>query len=125
MKTKFLISLALGAAMIAIAFAAKAAQNRGYIDSETVMRIVALNGLVVVWIGNSMPKAFVPQAWARQSRRFTGWTLVISGLLYTGLWAFAPLPVAELFGTGAVFGGVVLSMAYCLWLNARRRAATV
>ena len=126
MKKTFLISAAFGVAMILTALAAKYAETHGYIGAEVTMRIVAMDGLFVAWMGNSIPKAVVPQAWARKSRRFTGWMLVSSGLLYTVLWAFAPLMVAEIFGTGAIAAGVVLSVGYCMWLNAqRRRAAAV
>ena len=42
-----------------------------------------------------MPKAVVPSAYARQATRVAGWSMVLSGLVYAGLWAFAPIPVAS------------------------------
>ena len=120
---KTLLGVVMGASMILVALIARYAHNHGWIDGDMTLRVVAMNGLVVAWMGNAMPKSFVPYAWARQSRRFTGWMLVLSGLAYTGLWLFAPLPVAFLYGTMAIFGGVIVSMGYCFWLRSQTRAA--
>ncbi len=122
MKKEILVALGWAAIMLPLALAAKYAQAHGYIDADMKLRILAMNGLYIAYLGNSLPKAVVPYAWARQSRRFTGWTLVLSGLVFAGLWAFAPIPVAEVVGTGAVFAGVIVSLAYCVWLSSRARA---
>jgi len=44
---------------------------------------------------------------------------VLSGLVYTGLWAFAPIQVAITLGTGAVAAGIIATLAYGLQLRAR------
>ena len=69
-----------------------------------------------------MPKAVVPSARARQARRVAGWSMVLSGLVYAGLWAFAPIPVAATVGSGAVVAGVAVTLGYCLWLQAKAKA---
>ncbi len=68
----------------------------GYIDRDTVIRVVTgMMGLWMAWYGNRMPKTMVPvPASAGQARRVASWSLVLSGLVYAGLWAFAPIPVA-------------------------------
>ena len=119
MKKDILAGVVAGASMLLFALAAKYAHGKGYIDGDAVLRVVAMNGLLVAYLGNQLPNAVVPYAWARQSRRFSGWTLVLSGLVFAGLWIFAPIPVAVTFGTVAVLGGVILSLGYCVWLRGR------
>ncbi len=123
MKKEILVALVFAAIMIPLALAARYAYGHGLIDADTKLRILAMNGLYIAWLGNALPKAVVPYAWARQSRRFTGWTLVLSGLVFAGLWAFAPLPLAEVVGTGVIFAGVIASLGYCLWLRGQARTS--
>ncbi len=118
MKKELLVALAWGCVILPVAFAAKYAHARGYIDADTMLRIViALNGLLVAFYGNRIPKAFVPNANARKAKRFAGWALVLSGLTYTGLWIFAPIPLAQAVGTGAIAGAIILTFLYCLALR--------
>jgi hypothetical protein len=122
MKKDILISLAWAGALILTALAATFARKLGYIDGDTVLRVVAMNGLMVAYYGNLIPKKVVPNAHARSVNRFAGWMLVLTGLAYAGFWAFAPIPVASVFGTGALAGGMVLTFIYFLWLRGRTRA---
>ncbi len=122
MNKEILAGLVFAGCTLLLSLVAKFAHAHGYIDGDAVLRVLAMNGLFVAYLGNSLPKAVVPYAWARQSRRFSGWMLVLSGLAYAGLWAFAPIPLAFTFGTGALFAGVILSLGYCVWLNRRARA---
>ncbi len=124
MKKEIIVALVWAAIMIPLALAAKYANAHDYIDGDTKLRILAMNGLYIAYLGNSLPKAVVPYAWARQSRRFTGWVLVLSGLIFAGLWAFAPLQVAVVFGAGAVSAGIVISVGYCMWLSSKARATS-
>ena len=121
-KKEILTALVFAAIMLPLALAARYAHAHGYIDADTKLRILAMNGLWIAYYGNLMPKAFVPYAWAQKSRRFSGWMLVLSGLAFAGLWAFAPIPLAITLGTAAVLAGVIASLAYCLWLNAQARS---
>jgi hypothetical protein len=77
---------------------------------------------MIAYFGNRAPKAVAPSACAGRVARFTGWSMVLSGLLYTGLWAFAPIQVALTLGTGAVAAGVLGSLAYCFRLRTRGHA---
>ena len=116
--------LAWAGGMLAVAVAAVSAHKLGYMDSETVTRVViGINGLMMVWYGNRTPKAFIPSAKARQLARVSGWSQVLSGLTYAGLWAFAPLPVAIWGGCAAVLAGIAVTMGYALSLRSQGKAS--
>lgn len=124
MKKELIGSFGWGAGMIAFAFAATFVRKLGYIDQDIARRVVTcVIGLWIAWYGNRMPKALVPSACARQVRRVGGWTMVLSGLAYAGLWAFAPIPVATTAGIGAILAGMAVTLGYCLTLRARTNAA--
>jgi hypothetical protein len=116
--------LAWGGGIVALALGATFAREQGLIDGDTVTRVViGMNGLMIAWYGNRMPKAVVPNAYARQAARIAGWAMVLSGLVYAALWAFAPIPVAIAGGCAAVVAGMAVTLGYCLWLRATERAA--
>lgn len=117
-------SLAWAGGLIALALGASYARQQGYIDNDTVNRIVmGATGLMIAWFGNRMPKAVAPSADARKVTRVGGWSLALSGLVYAGLWAFAPFDVALLFGCGAIILGMAVTLGYCLSLRTRAKAA--
>jgi len=117
-------NFAWGGGILVVALAGSLARKLGYMDGETVTRVViGLNGLMIAWQGNRLPKAFVPSACAQKARRVAGWSLVLSGLVYAALFAFAPIPVAVAGGTSAVVAGILVTLGYCLSLRGRRTAA--
>ncbi|HWI86576.1 MAG TPA: ammonium transporter [Sphingomonas sp.] len=121
---ELIAGLAWGGSAIVVAFAATFARKLGYIDQDTVIRLViGLNGIWIAWYGNRMPKTFVPSACARQARRVAGWSMALSGLVYVGLFAFAPIRVAALGGAGAVLAGIAVTLVYCLSLRDKAKAA--
>lgn len=121
MKKELIGSLAWAGVMLALAFGSALAHRLGYIDRDTVIRVSSgVIGLWMAWYGNRMPKTMVPlPACARQARRFSAWSLVLSGLAYAGLWALAPIPVAAWVGTGAILAGIAATFGYCLWVSRR------
>lgn len=119
---EILMGLAWAGAIMLLAMGAWFAQGQGYIDRDATLRIVAMNGLWLAWFGNRVPKAIAPHPIARKVARFSGWSFVLSGLIYAGLWAFAPIPVAVTVGTGAMVAGVVLALGHCFWLVTRPQA---
>jgi uncharacterized membrane protein len=124
MNKELVGSLSWGIGIVVLALVATYARKLGYMDSETVTRlVVGANGLMIAWFGNRMPKTFVPAAWARELRRVAGWSLFVSGLIYAALWAFAPTSVAIVGGCAAVAAGIAVTIGYCLSLRARARAA--
>ena len=124
-KKELIGSLVWAGVMLVLAFGSTFAQKRGYIDRDTVIRLVTgAMGLWMVWYGNRMPKTLVPvPACAGQARRVASWSMVLSGLIYAGLWAFAPIPVATWGGMGAVLLGIAVTLGYCLSLRAKAKAA--
>jgi xanthine/uracil permease len=86
--------------------------------------VIGVNGLMIAYYGNRAPKVVAPSAYARQVTRVAGWSLVLSGLVYAGLWAFAPIPLAITAGTGAVVAGMIVTLGYCFWLRARADTQT-
>ena len=116
--------LAWGVGIIVLALGATQARNLGYIDGETVTRLVlGATGLMVAWFGNRMPKTIAPGPRVRQVQRLGGWSMALSGLVYTALWAFAPVQVAVIGGCGAVIAGIAVTLGYCLSLRSRGTAA--
>ncbi len=123
MNKDLIESLAWGAGIFVLALIASAARNLGYIDQETTTRIViGATGLMVVAFGNRLPKTFAPSACARKVQRFAAWSLVLSGLIYTGAFIFAPIDVAVVIGCGAIVASVAINLVYCLSLRNRTRA---
>ena len=124
MNKELIGGLAWGGGIIALALGATFARKLGYIDGDTVTRLViGINGLMIAWYGNRMPKAFAPSAQARQVTRVGGWSMVLSGLVYAGLWAFAPITIAVVGGCAAVIAGIAVTLGYCLSLRAKTKAA--
>lgn len=108
--------------IIAVALGATILRQWGYISQDTVIRTVAMNGLMVVYYGNQMPKKAAPNICAHQIARFAGWSFVITGLIYAGFWAFAPLDLAMTIGTGALALGVGATAIYT-WSKIRAAKA--
>lgn len=124
MKKELTHDFAWGVGILALALAASLARKLGHIDGDTVTRLVmGATGLMVASFGNRMPKAFVPSACARQTSRVGGWAMALSGLVYAGLWAFAPIPVAIVGGCAAVVAGIAVTLGYCLLLRAKAKAS--
>jgi hypothetical protein len=121
MNKDLVVGLAWGGGMMLLALAAQGLRQLGYLDQDTVLRIViGANGLMIAFYGNRAPKAVAPTAVAQQVARVSGWAFVISGLIYAGLWAFAPIPAAVTLGTAAMVGGMAVTLGYLLW---RKRQA--
>lgn len=121
MNKDILAGLIFGAAMLGLALAAKAAHTYGYVDANAPIRVIAMNGLLIAYFGNGIPKKVAPHAVAQKAMRVSGWSMVLSGLVYAGLWAFAPIPAAVVFGTGAAFAGVLFTLGYCVWVSRQAR----
>jgi hypothetical protein len=121
MNKELLVGMAWAGAIILVSLAAATARSRGYIDEDTVVRVVALNGLMVAYYGNLAPKAVLPDAHGRRLTRLAGWSLTITGLVYAGFWGLAPLPLAMTVGTGALAAGVIATLCYGFWLRQQAR----
>ncbi len=124
MNKEVMGSLAWGVGIVVLALAATGARKLGYIDGDMVNRIVlGATGLMVAAFGNRIPKTFTPSAGARKAQRVAGWSMVLSGLVYAGLWAFAPFQTAVVGGCAAILLGIAVTFGYCLSLKNRAKAA--
>lgn len=113
---------AVAGAIVVLALIASFARSQGLIDQETTTRIVIVAvGLMIVWQGNRIPKTLAPSHCARKAQRVAGWSMVLSGLVYTAAFAFAPMDLAVMLGCGAVLLAMVISIGYALSL--RRQVA--
>jgi hypothetical protein len=122
MNKQLITDLAWGIGIAVVALVASSARNLGYVDGDTVTRVViGLTGLMIASFGNRMPKTFVASSRARQARRVASWSLVLSGLVYAGLWSFAPIPVAAVGGSAAVLLGMAVTVGYCISLRAKAK----
>ena len=123
-KKEIVLGLAWGGGIIALALLATLARQLGYMDGDTVTRLViGVNGLMIASYGNRMPKTLAPTATARRVNRVAGWSLALSGLVYAGLWASAPIPVAVAGGCAAVIAGIAVTAGYCLSLRSKGNTA--
>lgn len=124
MNKQLTTDIAWGVGILVVALLASWARKLGYVDDETVTRLViGLTGLMVASFGNRMPKTFVAGAWARQARRVAAWSFAVSGLIYAGLWTFAPIPVAVVGGCGAILLGIAVTIGHCISVRPKSKAA--
>jgi len=123
-KKEFAAALVWAGFMLALTFGASFAHRQGYIDHDTVTRLASgVIGLWMAWYGNRIPKTFTRSAQARQVQRVAAWSTVLSGLIYAGLWALAPIPVAIWYGSGAILAGAVVTFGYCLTQPTKAKAS--
>jgi hypothetical protein len=124
MNKEIKAGLAWAGSVLVVTLCAVFARKLGYIDGDTVTRVVfGTNGLMIAWYGNRIPKTVVPSVQARRAQRAAGCSMVLSALIYAGLWAFAPIAVATTVGTVAIFAGLAATLGYCLSLRPKEKAA--
>ena len=125
-------ALILAGVQIAGALLLTLANKLGWIDSETTTRgVMVLIGVMLVVVGNGMPKQqegppsqTVGHAIARQSiTRVGGWAMMLGGLVWIGLWAFAPRDIAQVGSIAAVVAAVLVMVAYTTWRFRRSSAS--
>lgn len=95
------------------------AWKRGLISSDTLLRgVMVVIGFTLAVVGDRLPKlpngppGTVKSAALRQSAyRMMGWSLTLGGLAFAGLWAFAPLDIAQTAATIA-FGGAIAALCF-------------
>lgn len=114
------------------ALALTAANKLGWIDSDTTTRgVMILIGVMLVVVGNAMPKKFegpaeqtVGEVVTRQSiLRVGGWAMMLGGLVWVALWAVAPRDTATIGSVTAVASAVVVMMVYAVWRYRKHRSS--
>lgn len=96
-------------------------ENLGVLSHETVDRTIQIViGLGLAVYSNFTPKqigkAGSPQAeaWKASVLRVTGWSMALAGLAYAGLWAFAPMTIANIASVAVVMSALVLTVGYSI-----------
>lgn len=116
-------AVVLAAAFLAIAGSLKYAAANGVIDADTAKRAIqVLIGLGLAAYANMIPKqigapARSPAAESRSQAalRVGGWSMTLAGLTSAGLWAFAPLSVADTGSLAVVAAAVAVTLGYAVW----------
>jgi hypothetical protein len=123
MTRRLFPAIALAALIIAAALALGYAGDAGWIGEETGRRTMqVLIGLMLAAYANMMPKQLGrprgsprAEAAAQAALRVGGWSMTLAALAYAGLWAFAPLNIADVASIAVVGGALVLTVGYSLW----------
>jgi hypothetical protein len=124
-------SLLIGGAQVAGALLLTFARKQGWIDSEGVTRgVLVIIGLGLAAIGNMVPKTrdgpppptMELAALRQRVLRISGWALMLGGLAFAGLSAFAPPDVAPI-SAAVVLGGSITVMIFFVvkWIVAYHR----
>ena len=122
MKKELTTNIAWAAGILTVALGAAVARRMGLIGHESAVRVLAMNGLLVAYYGNRMPKSLARGACSRQANRVGGWAMALSGLVYAALFAFAPISLALTLGTGALAAGLAVTFTYCYWVRSAAKA---
>ena len=127
------LGVALGLAVLFIAAAAglRYAEGVGLLGPDGGRRgLQVLIGLGLAAYANTLPKQIGrargsarAQSRAQAALRVGGWSFALAGLAYAGLWAFAPLAVADMAGTAAVAAALAATLCYAGWAFTTCRGA--
>ena len=120
MKTVIFGFLGFTAVAAALAFA----QRMGLLEPAATKRGLGLIiGVMVIVTGNFLPKVrplnapgVNPAKAATAAERLAGWILVLVGIVDVGLFAFAPLDLAQRISAVLGFGAIVLIALNWAWL---------
>ena len=132
MITKRLASaLALAAFILAAAAGLRYAASAGMVGPEAARRFMqVVIGLALAAYANLMPKQLgrprrspLAEARTQAALRVGGWSMTLAGLAYAGLWALAPLPLADIASTAVVAAALVVTLGYAIWSFAACRSA--
>ncbi|MCS6627194.1 hypothetical protein N0B44_30235 [Roseibacterium beibuensis] len=123
-------AIALAALILAAAGTLSYLESNALIEADIARRSMqVLIGLMLTGYANVMPKqldrlrgSIRAQAAAQAAVRVGGWSLTLGGLAYAGLWAFAPLDVANTASIVVVAGATLLTVGYSIWCFATCRS---
>jgi hypothetical protein len=115
-------AIALAILILAVAGGLRYAEGSGMVGAEGARRTMqVLIGLGLAVYANLMPKQIgrarsSPQAeaFAQAALRVGGWSLTLAGMAYAGLWAFAPLALADIASMAVVAAALAVTLGYAL-----------
>jgi hypothetical protein len=117
------LGLAVAAFILAVAVGLNYAEGAGLMEAEWKRRVMqVVFGLTLAVYANTIPKQIGPARGSpqAQSRNLTalrvgGWCFTLSGLAYAGLWAFAPVGVADVGSEAVLLAGFLIALGYSAW----------
>jgi hypothetical protein len=123
MTNRLVPAIALAAFIIGAALALGYAENAGWIGDDMAKRTMqVLIGLMLAAYANLMPKQLGrprgtarAEAAAQSVLRVGGWSLTLASLVYAGLWAFAPLDLANIASMIVLGGATAFMLGYSVW----------
>lgn len=128
------VAVALAVMILGTAAALSYAQAVGLVEPDTAKRTMqVMIGLILAAYANLMPKdvgrwqaSTLAMARAQSVLRVGGWSLTLAGLVYAGLWAFAPLAFADIAAMAVVASALLITLGYGGWalLACRSRHTT-
>ncbi len=131
-RTSFAVAVAI--LILGTAAALSYVQRLDWIAPDTARRTMqVLIGLSLAAYSNLIPKdvgrwraSALAMARAQSARRVGGWSMTLAGVAYAGLWAFAPLAVADVASVAVVALAMLITMGYGGWtlLACRSRRTT-
>jgi hypothetical protein len=112
------------------AFGLRLAGQAGWFGEDGGRRIIQiLIGLTLAIYANGMPKQMgstprplKAQGYAQTALRVGGWSMTLAGLVYAGLWAFAPVAVADIASKAVVATATLITLGYTAWVILSCRA---
>jgi len=117
------IAVALAVFILATAAGLRYAQDLERISPDAARRTMqVMIGLILAAYANLMPKDV--GRWRASARaaarsqavlRIGGWSLTLAGLGYAGLWAVAPIAVADVAATTIVAIATLVTVGYGVW----------
>ena len=116
--------------LISLAALGKLGAHLEVIDADMASRLIQIAiGLTLVVFANGAPKqigrpraSFEAEGRAQGARRIAGWSLTIAGLIYAGVWVFAPVSLAAPVSIAVVATGLTVTVL-CAWNACRSRSA--
>lgn len=117
------VALVLGALILLASGGLRLAEEAAIVGADGARRAMqVLIGLVLAGYANFMPKQLKqmqesPRAESRAQSvlRVGGWLMVLAGLAYAALWAFAPLAIADGASMAVVAAALIATVGYALW----------
>lgn len=114
---------AIGAALlIGLAALGRLAEHLEMIEADVLSRLIQIAiGLSLVLFANAAPKqigrpraSVEAEGRAQAARRIAGWSLTLAGLIYAGVWLFAPVALAAPISLAVVGIGLTVTVLYTL-----------
>jgi hypothetical protein len=125
-------AIVIASLIIGIALGAELADSMRWIDAPLAHAILTrwinvLAGCYFVIRGNHLPKALTPLADIRCGpatmqilQRRTGWTYVLGGVAFAGVWLLLPEHLAQPTGIAIIFAGILVPTFIMRYYASRR-----